>query len=207
MNHTNGDYYTLVQLLDDLKAAGDIIEEVNSEDDKNEILSEIELLLSGLRDILGKYNVEEKSQNNILFLVNENEVPYLKIDSDNLDGSFYKMVCSGIRKIRKDNQGNCRLVMTSDNMPYRAYDILSSKVHISFIEIDSGIYVILGVDAVSQGYEEIVKRVINNENELKRIEGLVKNETTRNSVLASHEQYLSLFNPEVQNITRKRISE
>jgi len=207
LNHTDGDYYILIQLLNDLKTVGDMLEEVNTQEEKEELFLEAETVLYDLKNILCKYTKEAKCENNIMFLLNENEVPYLKKDSDNLDGSFYKMVCSGIRKIRKENQGNFRLVMTNDNIPYRTYDILSSKVHISFIEIDSGVYLIIGVDAVNQGYENIVRRVIYNEMEIRKLEMLVKNDNTRNRVLSSHEEYLKLFNPDMPNSTRKRTTE
>ena len=132
-------------------------------------------------------------------------MPYLKLDSDLLDGSFYKMVCNGIKKIRKDNQSNFRLVMTNDNISYKVYDILSSKLHLSFIEIDNGIYLLLGADVVSSGYDSIIRRASNHEKTIQYFETLVKDGNTRNAILSHHEQYFSLFNPNEREVSRKRV--
>jgi len=206
LHHTDGDYYVLVQLLDDLKAALNILCETESEEDKEYLEAEVSDLIIKIEEVVNKYGEEKLSENTILFLLDENMVPYIKQDSELLDGSFYKMVCNGIKKIRKDNQSNFRLVMTNDNISYRVYDILSSKIHLSFIEIDSGIYVLIGCDVISHGYEDIVKRAHSHESEIKELELLVKNDNSRNRVLTEHEQYFELFNPDDRDMTKKRIN-
>ena len=204
LHYSDSDYYVLVQLIDDLKAALNILCETESEEDKEYLKVEISELIAKIEEVVSKYSKSVISENTILFLLDENMVPYVRKDSDLLDGSFYKMVCNGIRKIRKDNQSNFRLVMTNDNISYRVYDILSSKIHLSFIEVDSGIYVLIGCDVASHGYEDIVKRAIYHESEIKELERLVKDENTRNSVLTSHEQYFELFNKDDRDMTKKR---
>ena len=212
LHYSSKDYDLLLGIIEEIKYIGDILDELSQEEmDENEykveeifIYAQLDEVLDSLRNILCKYDEEVISENTILFLLDENMVPYVRKDSDLLDGSFYKMVCNGIRKIRKDNQSNFRLVMTNDNISYRVYDILSSKIHLSFIEVDSGIYVLIGCDVASHGYEDIVKRAIYHESEIKELERLVKDENTRNSVLTGHEQYYYLFNRDERDITRKR---
>lgn len=205
LHHNNGDYYVLVQFLDDLKTVGDILEETQDEEDKIYLEAEVSDLIIKIEEVISKYLDKEESENTILFLLDENEVPYLKLDSDLLDGSFYKMVCNGIKKIRKDNQSNFRLVMTNDNISYKVYDILSSKLHLSFIEIDNGIYLLLGADVVSRGYDSIIRRASNHEKTIQYFETLVKDGNTRNAILSHHEQYFSLFNPNEREVSRKRV--
>ena len=57
---------------------------------------------------------------------------------------------------------------------------------------------------LSAVYEDVIKRVLYHEDEIRKLEKLVKNDNSRNSILVSHEQYLSLFNPDNRDVTLKR---
>jgi len=189
INYSDKNYKILLENIENLKTAGLMLDELENNQmeyvkfkvAEAEILAEINKLLFYIRNILINYNKEEKIENNIEFLLDDDEVPFVQTDACNLDGSFFKMICAGIRKIRKDNQGNFNLIMTQEEMDYRVYDVVSSKTHIFFVQIDSGIYLVVGCDVCGHGYKDIIRRVINNGKKIKEIEELIKNNNTRST--------------------------
>jgi len=212
INYSDKNYKILLENIENLKTAGLMLDELENNQmeyvkfkvAEAEILAEINKLLFYIRNILINYNKEEKIENNIVFLLDDDEVPFVQTDACNLDGSFFKMICAGIRKIRKDNQGNFNLIMTQEEMDYRVYDVVSSKTHIFFVQIDSGIYLVVGCDVCGHGYKDIIRRVINNGKKIKEIEELIKNNNTRSNILNNHEIYLELFNSAVVSLVRKK---
>ena len=86
------------------------------------------------------------------------------------------------------------------------YEYISSNIRVIFIEIDMGIYIIIGADKARTSDEIFSNRLRNNSGFIKQIEDLIKNIDTRNSLLKSHEIYLNLITENKTNSKKKIIT-
>lgn len=84
------------------------------------------------------------------------------------------------------------------------YELISPRAHVAFIEIDSGIYLIVGANIPRAGYKELINRLKANLSLIKQIENNVKKTDTRNQILLKNEEYLTQFTEQNnQQLTRK----
>ena len=201
---SDANYYILVGLLDELKTTGEMLEVASNEEDKEYLYNEINTLMVNTKEIVEKYNNKE-CENNVVFLGDANGVTYVELDTNHLDKSCNKKIFSGLKKLKKENQPNFKVLTSKTKLQYPIYYISLARLCIFFIEIDEGIYLTLGSAAVGENYNNIINRLISNMDEVKNIEKLIKDDKTRDRYLRNNEEYLNLFNLEndVQR-TRKK---
>ena len=150
--------------------------------------------------ICNRYKVENnQSTNNLIFLLNKNEIPYIINDIDSLDSIYKKSIYSLINKINPDNKSQFRKILSNEPLAYSMYEVISPRAHVAFIEIDCGIYVIMGADIPRSGYKEFNNRLKLNTNTLKKLELLIKNQDTRNQILKDNEEYLAYVTEQDNN--------
>ena len=189
--HSNSDSHILKQYLEELQTILDMIESTDNKEDKEYLLNDIPDIINELSIICDKYTKENKeSTNNLIFLPNKDGIPYIYEDIDSLDSSYNKIIYSLLSKINKQNESYFKKVLNNEELPYNLHEVRTPRAHIAFIEIDSGIYLIIGANISRTGYKELINRLIATQQTIKQIENTVKNPQTRNQILALNEQYL-----------------
>ena len=206
IRRTNADYYVLVQTIEELQAAADLLDAGNAEE-KDYIMAEVPTHIELLESICVKYDsCEKESTNNLIFLCDQNEVPFILKDIEGLDGSCNKSVAPLFNKVIPANKGYFRKVLTSENLDYNLYEVFNGKTHLIFVEVDAGIYVLIGADSLGNGYKELVNRFKANLHIISAIEMQVKDPIARNKILLAHEGYLAMFNANLNsNMVRQRV--
>ena len=198
--YSNSDTYALKQYIEELQTILQFLETESNNDDKEYLLSEIPTIIEQLSMICNRYKVENnQSTNNLIFLLNKNEIPYIINDIDSLDSIYKKSIYSLINKINPDNKSQFRKILSNEPLAYSMYEVISPRAHVAFIEIDCGIYVIMGADIPRSGYKEFNNRLKLNTNTLKKLELLIKNQDTRNQILKDNEEYLAYVTEQDNN--------
>lgn len=201
--YLNGDEFVIKQFIEELDTISTMLENETDEDNKKYLLNDVPSIMRELSIICNRNINEEKlSDNNLIFLINKNNIPYLCEDIGTIDSSYKKSIYSLIAKINKNNQSQFQKVLSRETLSYNMYEVLSSKCHVAFVEIDSGIYVVMGTNTAGNGYKELVNRLKANTLVLKEIENIVKNPNTRNQILEENEKYLALFSKENNEVRR-----
>lgn len=205
LNHNNYDTYTLKQYIEELQTIFNMLEENLSEEDRKYLLNDITNIIVQLSQICDKYSAKDyKSSNKYIFLLNKDNIPYIIEDINLLYPIYKKAIYSLIPKIDKINQSQFKKILSNEQLPYIMYEVYSPKAHIAFIEIDYGIYVIVGANIARTGYKKLINRLKSNQSILQNIEDNIKNSQTRNQILKENETYLDLFtenknNPKTKN--------
>lgn len=191
--YSNKDVYTLKQLIEEIQTILQFLEEEPDE----ELLSEIPIIIEQLSIICNRYKDNDTlSTNHLLFLQNKNQMSYIFEDIDSLDPIYKKAIYSLINKIKPENKSQFRKILINEPLPYSMYEVISPRAHVAFVEIDAGIYVIMGANIPRSGYKELNNRLKAHIKELETIETIVKNPNTRNQILKDNEQYSLIFSEE-----------
>ena len=194
LNYSNGDVYALKQYIEELHTISSMLESENDEENKEYLLNEIPNILEQLSLICSRHTIEsDKSTNRFIFLLNKNGIPFIYDDIEALEQINQKATFSLINKIDKTNQSQFRKIISNEPLLYNMYEVINQRTHIAFIEIDAGIYVIIGADIPRSGYKELNNRLKANQNVIKEIEIAIKNPETRNKILKSNEEFLEVF--------------
>lgn len=203
-NRSNGDSYILKQYIEELQTILSMLETETEEENINYLLSEIPNIIEQLSLICSKYEIENKiSSNRFIFLLDKENTPYIYSDIDSIDPSYKKAIYSLIPKIDKSNQSQFKKILHSEQLLYNMYEIKTQRGHVAFIEIDTGIYLIIGANIPRNGYKELVNRLKANQEIIQEIESIVKNPEKRNEILIANEEYLELFSND-NNINKPR---
>ena len=190
-SYSNKDVYALKQYIEEIQTILQFLEAATDDEDKEYLLAEIPTIIEQLSIICNRYKIEEQqSKNNLIFLKNKNEIPYILDDIDSLDSTYQKAIYSLINKINPDNQSQFRRILSNEPLPYSMYEVISPRAHVAFVEVDAGIYVIIGANIPRNGYKELNNRLKANAKTIKEIETLIKDPNTRNQVLKDNEEYL-----------------
>lgn len=200
LNHNNYDTYTLKQYIEELQTIFNMLEENLSEEDRKYLLNDITNIIVQLSQICDKYSAKDyKSSNKYIFLLNKDNIPYIIEDINLLYPIYKKAIYSLIPKIDKINQSQFKKILSNEQLPYIMYEVYSPKAHIAFIEIDYGIYVIVGANIARTGYKKLINRLKSNQSILQNIEDNIKNSQTRNQILKENETYPDLFTENKNN--------
>lgn len=203
LNKNNPDIWLLKEYLENIQTIFDMLNEELSLRDKDELLRDLSNIINNLSIICDKYKViDNDTLNRFLFLLNKDNVPYIYEDINSLDQSYSKSISSIISRINPLNKSNFKPIKSS-RLNYQMYEYVSSNVRVIFIEIDIGIYIIIGADKVRTSNEIFSNRLRNNSGFIKQIECLVKS-GNRNKILKKHEVYLDDIT-KVKNNTKKRV--
>lgn len=202
---TDDRYYEIVTLITELKEAVELLIASTDDEEKEYIKDEIEVIISRLEDINVAFNERERiSTNNLLFLCDNDGTPYLAGDMQRVDNGIQKYFAHLKNKINKENQSNFRKILGGEDLEYTPYEVRNHEVHIFFVEIDAGIYVLVSGDIVNGSYKESIQRIRQNTAVLQQLEAAVKNPATRNQTLLEHEQHLHLLSKDPVGVARKR---
>lgn len=205
-NHSNADVYALKQYIEELQTILALLETETNEENKEYLLNEIPNIIGELSLICDKYNQEDiDSENRFIFLLNKDNVPYIYEDIDSLDPIYRKAINSLIPKIDKTNQAQFRKILNQEELAYNMYEVISPRAHVAFVEIDSGIYVIIGANIPRNGYRELNNRLKANQVLLKQMESIVKNPECRNQLLKENEEYLEHFSDSDNKEVNKKV--
>lgn len=205
-NHSNADVYALKQYIEELQTILALLEAETSEENKAYLLNEIPTVIGELSLICDKYNEKDTdSQNRFIFLLNKDNVPYIYEDIDSLDSVYRKAINALIAKIDKTNQTQFRKILTQEESAYNMYEVISPRAHVAFVEIDSGIYVIIGANIPRNGYRELNNRLKANQALLKQMEKTVKKPEYRNQLLKANEEYLEQLSSSDNKAANKRV--
>lgn len=206
MNKNNPDIWILKQYLEDIQTIFDMLNEELSLNNKDELLRDLSNIISNISIICDKYKVIDNSNiNRFLFLLNKDNIPYIYEDINSIDQSYRKSISSIISRINPLNKSNFK-PLKNNKLNYQMYEYISSNIRVIFIEIDMGIYIIIGADKVRTNSEVFSNRLKLNEKVIKEIHSLIKNMDTRNSLLKSHEVYLNLITKNKTNSKKKIIT-
>lgn len=190
--YANGDTYALKQYIEEIQTTLQFLETTTDNDDKEYLLAEIPSIIEQLSIICARYKVEDnQSTNNLVFLKDKNEIPYIVSDIEALDSVYKKSIYALINKINPSNSSQFRKILSNEPLAYNMYEVISPRAHVAFIEIDCGIYVIMGANIPRNGYKELNNRLKANTSTLKQLESLIKNQSSRNQILKDNEQYLA----------------
>lgn len=190
--YSNGDTYALKQYIEEIQTILQFLETTTNNDDKEYLLTEIPTIIEQLSIICARYRVEDnQSINTLVFLTDKNEIPYIASDIDALDSVYKKSIYALINKINPRNSSQFRKILSNEPLAYSMYEVISPRAHVAFIEIDCGIYIIMGANIPRNGYKELNNRLKANTDTLKKLELLIKNKSTRNEILKDNEQYLA----------------
>jgi len=206
-NHSNSDSYMLKQYIEELQTILSMLETETEEENINYLLNEIPNIIEQLSIICSKYEIKNKiSPNKFIFLLNKENIPYISGDINYIDPSYKKAIYSLIPKIDKSNQSQFKKILHNEQLLYNMYEIKSQRGHVAFIEIATGIYLIIGANIPRNGYKELVNRLKANQETIQEIENIVKNPEKRNEILIANEEYLELFSNEKNRNQPKKLS-
>lgn len=203
--YSNADAYTLKQHIEELQTILEFLETEVDAKNKEYLLNEIATITEQLVIICNRYKTDnEQSQNRLIFLTSKNGISFFEEDLNSVDSTYEKSILSLISKINPENKSHFRKVLNNEPLPYNMHEVMSQRAHIAFIEIDNGIYIIIGADIPRNGYKEIINRLILNVKEIERIEDLIKNPDIKNQLLKENEQYLKLLSEQKTILSRKK---
>lgn len=193
-SYSNGDAEVLKQYLEELQTILQMLESESNEENRQYLLNEIPDIIEQLSLICSRYTItDEKSTNRFIFLLDKNGIPFIFNDMENLEQTNQKAIYPLMTKIHQDNQSQFKKVMFNEPLSYNMYEVLNRRAHLSFVEVDAGIYVIIGADIPRNGYKELNQRLKANQLAIKRIEEAIKNPETREQILKSNEEYAEVF--------------
>lgn len=206
LNHSNGDAEVLKQYLEELQTIIQMLETETNENDIQYLLSDIPNIIVQLQTICDRYAIkDDKTTNKFIFLQNKNGIPYIYDDIDTLEQTSKKAVCALFTKIDTYDKSQFRRVLSNEQLPYSMYEVINNRAHISFIEIDAGIYLIVGADIPRNGYKEFNNRLKSNLATIKQIEETVKNPSTREKILKGHEEFTTTLTDTSENKPNKLV--
>ena len=202
LNKNNFDIWELKRYLEDIQIICDMLNEDLSFEDRKELLDELSRLINKLSLICDKYNkFDNKSLNKYIFLLNKDNIPYIYEDIKCLEKDKRKIVKSVISRINPSNKSNFKPIK-NNKLSYQMYKYSASNIDVYFLEVDIGVYIIIGTSRVISSNDIFINRLKLNVELIKKMENLLKNINVRNDLLEEHEIYLSSI---IENNCRKKV--
>lgn len=152
-----------------------------------ETLEKITSIISELSSICYEYkNIDNKSMNRYLFLLDENSESYVFKDIQEIGVGYSEEFVSLLLRVVPENESYFRPHFNYDgyDYKYKMFLLYSSNIYVSFVQIDIGIYVVMGTNLRRSGFGRINDRLKKNENIFKKISEAIKNSSIREEVLA-----------------------
>lgn len=187
------DYCMVEECFSGLLSLWELIEVTTDDAEIEYLLEEKNSIISCLKEFIEKY----RKVNNIVFL----DKNAFDEDLSKL-GKMPKNLRFMFDKITKENQLDFKRVITNSDIPYLPYEVESNGVSIFFIEIDFGIYVIIGAGITGKSYRKIISRIYDNELKIQNLEMLVGEIEARNKLLLKQEESVESYN--IKNMLRQR---
>lgn len=188
--YTNGDFYVLKQFIEELQTISTMLKEGFPESDIEYLLSDVPKIIFELKKLLDAYTkVEEASTNNLVFLSSKLGIPYALSDIESLDSSKKKQISQLFSKLDMGNKSQFIKIL-GDKLPYTMYAIKGSSLSLTFVELDTDTYLIIGLDLSTNGYRESCNRLKSNKNKITLLKETMKNPEKRDEILKFNEPYL-----------------
>lgn len=185
------DYYPVIEKFQYLPSIIENLHVATDAEEKEFLEGELEETLGFLQDFIGKHKKEEVITSNNLVFLGDKKSSTLSMDIEDIDRGARKNFIPILRnKIKKDFQTGFRRIMTDTNFPYIPYEVSTNGYSVFFIEIDTGIYLVLGADITGNGHRQTINNILMNLEDIRALEVAVKNPATRNKTLAEHEEIL-----------------
>lgn len=202
--YTNGDFYVLKQFIEELQTISTMLKEGFPESDIEYLLSDVPKIIFELKKLLDAYTkVEEASTNNLVFLSSKLGIPYALSDIESLDSSKKKQISQLFSKLDMGNKSQFIKIL-GDKLPYTMYAIKGSSLSLTFVELDTDTYLIIGLDLSTNGYRESCNRLKSNKNKITLLKETMKNPEKRDEILKFNEPYLESLEGK-KTLKRKKV--
>ena len=171
-------FKNLESTLDLMLSASDELEISYLEDEKNEILAYLASL------------DETREKTGFLFLESKDST-YFEQDMNRIDKGSRKRALSVLQnKVKKEFQSTFRPVHMQEKCSYTVYETNASGYSVFFTELQSGVYVILGVFPLGSGVQEAGNRVMANLDRIAYLENAVCDSNLNKKLWRNHENIL-----------------
>lgn len=123
--------------------------------------------------------------NNLVFLTASDGNRYFDLDLESISKPGKKRAAKTLAKIKPNLRSNFRRVYCRVDTNFEMYEVVNSDIHIIFVEIDAGIYLILGIAPTGKNYETISRRYFAPQNKeyIDEIKRSLKNDEEREKLL------------------------
>ena len=194
---------SIMEIFESLQMVAEMLEDPENIDEKEYLNNEKSELIDKLKLIISrKNNIDEKTTNNLIFIKGNSSLPIVVDDINELGENYHKIVSFLIRKISADNKKNFVRYSINGEFKYPVYEVSNSKAHVMFVEIVSGVYVIVGAAGFGMGYEKLTDRTLTLEPYFDLLHDSLLEENNRNTILAGNSSFNGLFGN--KDLTRRR---
>ena len=189
MNSKNLKYGKILNLLEEINAGKELYQASSCEDDKMYIKDELLELFDQLEDLIAENELTE-IDNNLGFLLDKNGNSYFDKDLYLIDKGIRNRVFSLIKRINSINCRSFRQVYVNNDIEFGVYEVLNRDVHIVFVELYPGIYMIVGASVVRSGYNDMINRVVSNKEYIVSLINLLNDPVERSNYLINQLSYM-----------------
>lgn len=183
---TDPDYYVVVEAFNDLTSVCDLIGEGECEDQEY-LTEEKNRIIGYLNEFNQKHLATEVISTNNLVLLGD----YFIGDLEALTKDKQDRVLSVISRINKDNRGRFRRVMTNENFSFIPYELIALNMRASFVEVDTGIYVLIACSEDDSVYRNTINRLVREDANINIIASDIKDPSKRNNILLESEERIA----------------
>lgn len=171
----------IVSILKEIKSIKALYLECDDLEDKLYLEKELNDLFIKLSELLEK-DKEQICDNNIAFLTDKNGSCYFSDDTIELDKGIRKRAYDLLKKIKLENAKNFSKVPIDF---FKVFQIFNNNIQILFLELDVGLYMVIGASVIGKKNTDIINRIINpvNKKYIEDIMTLIKNEEYKKEFL------------------------
>lgn len=189
MNSKNLKYGKILNLLEEINAGKELYQASSCEDDKMYIKDELLELFDQLEDLIAENELTE-IDNNLGFLLDKNGNSYFDKDLCLIDKGIRNRVFSLIKRINPINCRSFRKVYVNNDIEFGVYEVLNRDIHIVFVELYPGIYMIVGASVVRSGYNDMINRIVSNKEYIVSLINLLNDPVERSNYLINQLSYM-----------------
>lgn len=189
MNSKDSKYVKILHLLGEINAGKELYQSSDCENDKMYIKYELIELFDQLGDLISENELTE-NDNNLGFLLDKNGNSYFDKDLYLIDKGIRNRVFSLIKRINPINCRSFRKVYVNNDIEFGVYEVLNRDVHIVFVELYPGIYMIVGVNVVRSGYNDMINRIVSNKDYIVSLINLLTDPLERSNYLTNQLSYM-----------------
>ena len=189
MNSKDLNYGKILNLLEEIKAGKELYQSGSCENDKMYIKDELIELFDQLEDLIAENDLTE-NDNNLGFLLDKNGNSYFDKDLCLIDKGIRNRVFSLIKRINPINCRSFRKVYVNNDIEFGVYEVLNRDIHIVFVELYPGIYMIVGASVVRSGYNDMINRIVSNKEYIVSLINLLNDPVERSNYLINQLSYM-----------------
>lgn len=123
--------------------------------------------------------------NNLVFLTDPDGNRYFDLDLATISKAGKKRAAKTLAKIKPNLRSHFRRVYCRVDTNFEMYEVINCDIHIIFVELDAGIYLVLGIAPTGKNYEVISRRYFapQNKEHIIEIKKCLKNDEEREKLL------------------------